>query len=139
MDDGRREGAVLSLIRTVAETGSTNADMLALARSGAEEGLWLRAERQSGGRGRQGREWVSPEGNLYASTLVRLRPTDPPAPTLALVAAVAPEETVRSYLFLSHPRESGDPASAVAARRGEEMGSRFRGNDEKGLKLLLRT
>lgn len=86
------------MIQTVAETGSTNADMLDLARAGAAEGLWLRAERQRAGRGRQGRAWVSPVGNLYASTLVRLRPGDPPAATLALVAAVALEETVRVFL-----------------------------------------
>ena len=77
------------MIRTVAETGSTNDDLAMLARAGVAEGLWLRAERQTGGRGRQGREWRSPPGNLYASTIVRLRPGDPPAPTLALVAAVA--------------------------------------------------
>jgi BirA family biotin operon repressor/biotin-[acetyl-CoA-carboxylase] ligase len=81
------------MIRTFAETGSTNDDVATLAREGAAEGLWLRAERQTGGRGRQGRAWVSPSGNLYASTLVRLRPTDPPAPTLALAAAVALHET----------------------------------------------
>ncbi|OYY67195.1 biotin--[acetyl-CoA-carboxylase] ligase [Sphingomonas sp. 28-62-11] len=84
-------------IRSVAETGSTNADMIALAASGAEEGLWLRAERQTAGRGRQGRAWQSPLGNLYASTLVRLRPGDPPPATLALVAAVALEEVVSAY------------------------------------------
>lgn len=95
MVDGGGAGAVLTVIRTVAETGSTNADMLALARSGVDEGLWLRAERQTEGRGRQGRGWVSPGGNFYASTVVRLRPTDPPAATLALVAAVALEEVVR--------------------------------------------
>ena len=77
------------MIRTVAETGSTNDDLAALAREGAAEGLWLRAERQTGGKGRLGRAWQSPQGNLHASTLVRLRPGDPPAPTLALVAAVA--------------------------------------------------
>ncbi|HEX7695202.1 MAG TPA: biotin--[acetyl-CoA-carboxylase] ligase [Sphingomonas sp.] len=84
-------------MRTVAETGSTNADLIALAAAGLEEGVWLRAERQSSGRGRQGRAWASPAGNLYASTLVRLRPSDPPAATLALVAAVALEETVSAY------------------------------------------
>jgi BirA family biotin operon repressor/biotin-[acetyl-CoA-carboxylase] ligase len=72
--------------------------MLALAVAGASEGSWLRAERQTGGKGRQGRAWDSPPGNLYASTLVRLRPGDPPAATLALVAAVALEEAVRVFL-----------------------------------------
>jgi BirA family biotin operon repressor/biotin-[acetyl-CoA-carboxylase] ligase len=72
-----------------AETVSTNADLLGLARADAAEGTWLYADTQSGGRGRQGRRWVSPPGNLYASGLVRLRADDPPAPTLALVAGVA--------------------------------------------------
>ncbi|WP_404339359.1 biotin--[acetyl-CoA-carboxylase] ligase [Sphingomonas sp. MMS12-HWE2-04] len=85
------------MIRTVAETGSTNADLIALAASGAAEGLWLRATRQTAGKGRQGRAWTSPEGNLYASTLVRLRPSDPPPATLALVAAVALEDAVRVF------------------------------------------
>ena len=72
--------------------------MIALAAAGLEEGVWLRAERQTIGRGRMGRSWVSPPGNLYASTLVRIRPSDPPSATLALVAAVALEETVSAYV-----------------------------------------
>lgn len=99
MEHGRSAGDVpIITIRVVAETGSTNADMIALAASGAEEGLWLRADRQTAGRGRQGRAWQSPPGNLYASTLVRLRPGDPPPATLALVAAVALQEVVSAYL-----------------------------------------
>lgn len=72
--------------------------MLALAATGAAEGLWLCAERQSSGRGRQGRAWVSPVGNHSASTIVRLRANDPPAATLALVAAIAVEDAVSAYL-----------------------------------------
>ena len=99
MVDGGGAGAVPDdMIRAVAETGSTNADMLALAVAGASEGSWLRAERQTAGKGRQGRAWESPVGNFYGSTLVRLRPTDPPAPTLALVTVVALEEAVRVFL-----------------------------------------
>ena len=84
-------------IETVLETGSTNDDLIARAAAGAPEGLWLRAEVQTGGKGRQGRAWMSPPGNLYASTLVRIRPGDPPAPTLALVSAVALQEAVSIY------------------------------------------
>lgn len=113
MEHGRRQGAVLThTIRTVEETGSTNADMLMLAGGGAGEGLWLRAQRQTGGRGRQGRAWSSPEGNLYASTLVRIRPGDPQAATLALVAAVALEEVVRAYLPSSSPHLRGEIAGS---------------------------
>ncbi len=71
---------------------------MALARAGESEGFWLRADRQSFGRGRQGRAWKSSSGNLFASTLVRLRAGDPPAPTLALVASLALYEAVAPYL-----------------------------------------
>ena len=84
-------------IHFLPSTGSTNDDVAALARDGAPEGTWLRAEVQLGGRGRQGRAWRSPPGNLYASTLVRLRPGDPPPPTLALVAAVAAHEACAAW------------------------------------------
>jgi len=84
-------------IRTVAETGSTNDDVAALAREGALEGVWVRADRQTGGKGRQGRGWASPPGNFHASTLVRVQAEDPSAPTLALVAAVALHEVVAIY------------------------------------------
>lgn len=58
----------------------------------------MRADSQTGGKGRQGRTWVSPPGNLHASTLVRLMQGDPPAPTLALVAAVALEQLLAGHL-----------------------------------------
>lgn len=89
----RGTSAVLT-IRVVGETGSTNADLLAAAATGADEGLWLRAERQSAGRGRLGRGWSDGAGNLFASTIVRLRPHDPAAHTLTLVAAVALADAV---------------------------------------------
>lgn len=76
--------------------------MLAFARNGADEGWWLRAERQSAGRGRQGREWLSPSGNFYGSTLVKLRASDPSAPTVAFVAAVALEEAACVFLAEEH-------------------------------------
>jgi len=76
-------------IRVIPETGSTNADLRALVASGWPDGQWLRAERQTAGRGRQGRNWESPAGNLFASTLIRLRPDDPPVAGLALVLGVA--------------------------------------------------
>lgn len=108
-------GAETTVIHTVAETASTNDDVAALAREGASEGLWLRAGRQSGGRGRQGREWHSPPGNLYASTLVRLRPGDPPAPTLALVAAVALHEVASAFAVVGASIEIKWPNDLLVA------------------------
>jgi BirA family biotin operon repressor/biotin-[acetyl-CoA-carboxylase] ligase len=82
-----REEDVLSRIRIVERTGSTNADLLADLK--AVEGDWLVALEQQSGKGRQGREWVSVPGNFYGSTLVDLRPEDPPASTLSLAAGLA--------------------------------------------------
>ncbi len=57
----------------------------------------MRAQRQTAGRGRMGRDWVSPIGNLYASGLVRLRASDPPAATLGFVAAIALAKILSTY------------------------------------------
>jgi len=85
------------VIHVLSETGSTNEDMKARARDGAPEGAWLRAECQTAGRGRMGRIWEGEAGNLYASTLVRIRPGDPPPPTLALAAAVAAHRALGDF------------------------------------------
>ena len=85
------------MIRSLPVTASTNDDVLAAAAAGELEGLWVRADRQTAGRGRQGRTWASPAGNLHASALVRLRPADPPAPTLGFVAGVALHEALQGY------------------------------------------
>lgn len=85
-------------IETVAETASTNADMLLRAQQGGQEGLWLRAEQQQSGRGRLQRRWVSPPGNLYISTIIRLGEADPSAATLALVAGIAFHDCAAHWL-----------------------------------------
>ncbi|WP_367271045.1 biotin--[acetyl-CoA-carboxylase] ligase [Sphingorhabdus sp. EL138] len=96
MDSLCCEGVVLTpIFEEVALTGSTNADLLIRAAQGAPEGLWLRADAQDGGRGRLGRVWESPKGNLFASCIVRLRDTDPLPASLAFVAAVAVYDVVR--------------------------------------------
>ncbi|MFI5833773.1 biotin--[acetyl-CoA-carboxylase] ligase [Micromonospora sp. NPDC051300] len=59
-------------LELLAETGSTNADVVAEARNGEPEGLVVVAERQSAGRGRRGRVWESPpRAGIAASVLLR--------------------------------------------------------------------
>jgi BirA family biotin operon repressor/biotin-[acetyl-CoA-carboxylase] ligase len=76
------------------EIDSTNAEALRLKRQGERGPLWITAERQSAGRGRRGRKWISVPGNLHASLLL----TDPgPAehwPQLSFVAALAVHDAV---------------------------------------------
>jgi len=72
------------------ETGSTNDVAKTLARAGAAHGTAVLAERQSAGRGRIGRSFLSPEGGLYLSVI--LRPDAGPEelmPLTVLLAAAA--------------------------------------------------
>lgn len=67
-------------VRWVAETGSTNTDLMELARQGAAEGIVLVADHQHAGRGRAGRTWTAPPGaSLLLSVLLR-----PPAEVVEL-------------------------------------------------------
>ena len=72
------------------ETGSTNDDIFALAAQGYPHGTLLVASRQTAGKGRRGRTWISPrEGNVYMSIL--LKPDLPPdvTPMLTVVMALS--------------------------------------------------
>ena len=59
-------------VEQVAETGSTNDDLVAAARHGAPSGTVLVTDHQTAGRGRLGRRWEAPPGaSLLVSVLVR--------------------------------------------------------------------
>jgi BirA family biotin operon repressor/biotin-[acetyl-CoA-carboxylase] ligase len=77
--------------RTVlmSEAASTNSEAMRLAGEGASSGTWVIADRQTAGRGRSGRMWVSPPGNLYASLVIREVFPLETAAQLALVSGVA--------------------------------------------------
>lgn len=85
-------------------TGSTNDDALAAARGGDPGRLWIVADRQEAGRGRHGRAWASPPGNLHASLLL----VDPCPPAravqLGFLAGLALHDAVGATTGLSAPR-----------------------------------
>lgn len=89
------------MIEIVAQTGSTNADLAARLASGEAipEGYWLIADRQTQGRGRQGRHWLDGPGNFMGSTLVRWQPARDPAPSsLGFVTSLAVYEVLVRHL-----------------------------------------
>ena len=69
----RLVGGLWAHIQTLAETGSTNADLAARARAGAPSGTALVCDHQTRGRGRFTRPWQAPPGSSVAISLL-LRP-----------------------------------------------------------------
>ncbi len=98
-----RRGLLWGPLHAVASTGSTNADLAALAAAGEPAGAVLVAGAQTAGRGRQGRTWESPAGeSVSVSLLVRLTAAARPmAGWLPLIAGLG----VRAGLaeVLDHP------------------------------------
>lgn len=69
------------------QTGSTNNDLKKMAADGAPHGTVVVAQQQTAGRGRMGRTFLSPEGGIYMSVL--LRPSCKAEELLHLTCAVA--------------------------------------------------
>ncbi len=80
----------------IATIDSTSDELKRRADLGSPEQA-LRADHQSGGRGRLGRAWHSPPGNLHMSVLLRPGPIARPG-HWALLAAVAVAETLDAFL-----------------------------------------
>ncbi len=77
--------------------GSTNAEALALARAGERGPLWVTARRQTAGRGRRGRIWVSEPGNLYASLLLKAPAAREKFAELSFVSALAVRDAAARF------------------------------------------
>ncbi len=84
----------------LSETGSTNRDAMRLALNGEPLPLWVVAERQTEGRGRVGRRWVSSAGNLHASLAFRSLAPPALAGQIALVAGIAFFEAIAAVTNL---------------------------------------
>jgi BirA family biotin operon repressor/biotin-[acetyl-CoA-carboxylase] ligase len=87
--------------------GSTNAEALRLARAGERGPFWLTARSQSAGRGRRGRDWISPLGNLYATLLLG----EPSSPAVAAQLSFVTGLAVHDAIVACAP-----PAAAVTLK-----------------------
>jgi BirA family transcriptional regulator, biotin operon repressor / biotin---[acetyl-CoA-carboxylase] ligase len=109
-DYGRKPGDGFRHIE-LADTVSTNLECLERARAGEPGGLWITARRQSGGRARRGRAWVSEPGNLYASLLlidpapISSLSTLPLAVSLAVYDAVSMELPPETSVKIKWPND----------------------------------
>jgi BirA family biotin operon repressor/biotin-[acetyl-CoA-carboxylase] ligase len=76
-------------ILVIAETDSSNDEARRRAAAGETPPFWVRAERQTQGRGRQGRSWIALPGNLFLSGCYRLACPSAEAAQLGFAAALA--------------------------------------------------
>lgn len=92
-------GSSFADVRWLTQTGSTNADVIEMARQGEAEGIVVVADHQHAGRGRRGRSWEAPPGaSLMFTTL--LRPPASVAGLTAMVVAVAAADAVEELTGL---------------------------------------
>jgi BirA family biotin operon repressor/biotin-[acetyl-CoA-carboxylase] ligase len=87
--------APYAAVTVVESTASTNADLVVAAGAGAADRTVLLAERQTAGRGRRSRSWVSPPGTgIYLSVLYR--PAGVPSTRLSWLTMLAGVALVRT-------------------------------------------
>ncbi|MBT9287852.1 biotin--[acetyl-CoA-carboxylase] ligase [Prosthecodimorpha staleyi] len=82
----RAAGIRLECFETI---GSTNTAAMERARAGDPGGVWFYAETQTAGRGRRGRTWATPTGNMAASFLRIVHVAPQAAATYGFVAGLA--------------------------------------------------
>jgi BirA family transcriptional regulator, biotin operon repressor / biotin---[acetyl-CoA-carboxylase] ligase len=110
---------------------STNAEARRRAKVGEPGPLWIWSTRQSQGRGRGGREWISRPGNLFASLLIGVNVPQRVAGQLALLAGVIAYDTIakliayegRSELLLKWPNDILLAGEKLAGVLLENVGS----------------
>jgi len=82
------------------ELTSTNDMAKELAMKGAKEGTVIVAGTQTHGRGRLGRDWISPEGGLWFSIILRPKVSPRDAPKLTLMMSVAVAKSINKLFDL---------------------------------------
>ncbi len=82
---------------TLGDVASTMDEARRLVQEGAADRTMVRALSQAGGRGRLGRPWQSPPGNLYTTAILRPDAPAARAAELSIVAAVATADAIARF------------------------------------------
>lgn len=83
--------------------GSTNVEAENLFQAGEGPPFWVRADMQTAGRGRRGRDWTSPLGNFYGTACYAFDGTAQAAAKLSFVAAIAVADALLAYSLKTPP------------------------------------
>jgi BirA family biotin operon repressor/biotin-[acetyl-CoA-carboxylase] ligase len=101
--------------------GSTNAVALQRAHAGDPGRLWIVSKKQEAGRGRRGRPWQTPEGNLAATLLLVDRFDPKVAATLGFVAGLALADALNAVVPNAKVSVGVDGAGDRAGRNRFEL------------------
>lgn len=93
---GLRTKVIGKNIKYFKETESTNIIAREIAAS-VDEGTIVIAETQTAGRGRMGRKWISPEGGIWLSIILKPRIEPVYAPRVTLMAGVSVAKTMQGF------------------------------------------
>ena len=97
---GLKTRVIGKAIHLLSEVASTNTLAMEMAANGTPEGTVVIAETQTKGKGRLGRKWISPKGNLYFSVVLRPNVPMHKAPLITLMGAVAVASAIRTICGL---------------------------------------
>jgi BirA family biotin operon repressor/biotin-[acetyl-CoA-carboxylase] ligase len=115
------------------ELDSTNSEARRLAEAGEAGPLWISAVRQRAGRGRRGKVWDSPQGNLAATLLLRPQASAAVIGQLSFAAALAVAEMVQHFapdisIQVKWPNDvlaNGHKLAGILLESGEDLGTRW--------------
>jgi BirA family biotin operon repressor/biotin-[acetyl-CoA-carboxylase] ligase len=109
---------------------STNGVAEQFALTGAPDGLAVVAATQTNGRGRFGREWVSPRGGLWMTILIRKPELTSTAGALPLIGALSAARALNSdFDMKAQVRWPNDVVVKSSKIAGVLAESRFKGNE----------
>jgi len=112
---------------------STSDLIRALGEAGAPHGTWISARKQTAGRGRSGNAWVSENGNLFLSILLRFDSPGPLWTWIPLLVALAARRAILAIrpelavdlkvkwpndLWLNAKKTAGTLCEGVGSRKG---------------------
>ncbi len=83
---------------------STNEEAKRRASAGGFSDQWIAAHQQTAGRGRAGRAWVSPSGNLYTTALFKWSGSVAEATRIPFAAALGVSDTVEQFAPDARPK-----------------------------------
>ena len=81
-------------LNIIDECESTNDELIKLGKQGANEGCSILSYQQTNGRGRKNKEWISPKGNIYLSTLLKPKTEKNHWSQISLVSGLSVMETL---------------------------------------------